>query len=332
MIDKQPKYEFNSVFAEFITNYLSLKIALGEKIVSPGNVLRQFDRYCCDVKITRPVLDKETVENWLMQKQGEGISTHAHRLSTLKGFAEYLSSINVSVTWHPKPGYAGRQQRYIPYIFTKEEIKRIFIVADTLLKPYGNSQFHLIFPTILKVLYGCGLRISEALALKVKDVDLEQGFLLIQNTKFGKSRKVPVSNSLLKTLRLYNKVNANLIGFYNENYFFPTARGERYSTRTVYDKFRQVLWSSGIPHQGKGKGPRVHDLRHTFAVHSLQQHIERGTDIYVALTSLKVYLGHGKITATEYYLRLTAEVFPDFLQRAESISTQVIPKAVQYEE
>ena len=84
--------------------------------------------------------------------------------------------------------------------------------------------------------------------------------------------------------------------------------------------------------QGKGKGPRVHDLRHTFAVHSLQQNIEMGKDIYTSLTGLMVYLGHSKISSTEYYLRLTAEVFPDFLERADSICAKAIPGVTRYEE
>ena len=130
----------------------------------------------------------------------------------------------------------------------------------------------------------------------------------------------------------YSAAHAAHIGIDADSWFFPNAMGECYSPRTFYDKFRQILWQAGISHQGKGKGPRVHDLRHTFAVHSLQQNIEMGKDIYTSLTCLMVYLGHSKISSTEYYLRLTAEVFPDFLERADSICAKAIPEVTHYEE
>ena len=196
---------------------------------------------------------------------------------------------------------------------------------------YGKSRFNVVFPTVIRILYGCGLRISEALALRVEDVDLENGFIFVNAGKFGKDRKIPISKSLLQRLRKYYKENVDFIGVTSDNWFFPNAKGECYSQRTVYDKFRQILWIAGISHQGKGKGPRVHDLRHTFAVHALQQNIEQGKDIYTSLTGLMVYLGHGKITSTEYYLRLTAELFPDFLKRADKVCARAIPEVVCYE-
>ena len=182
------------------------------------------------------------------------------------------------------------------------------------------------------MLYACGLRVSECLHLKVKDVNLIDGFLFIKSAKFEKDRKLPISDSLLVYLRKYYTANSELIGIEAENWFFPNSKGECYSQRTVYDKFRMVLWQAGISHQGKGKGPRVHDFRHTFAVRALAQIVEKDKDIYTSLTGLMVYLGHSKISSTEYYLRLTAEVFPDFLKRADSVSAYAIPEVVSYEE
>lgn len=332
MIRHEPEYEFHSVFAPYIQDYLALKASLDEKCVVHGNILRQFDRYCCEERIEKPLLSEMLVSNWLITKCGEKQSTHGTRVSAMNCFSGYLNSVGQEVDWHPLPGYTSRNFRYAPYIYTKDELTRVFKSADSLHKPYGKSQFHLVFPAVLRVLYGCGLRVAEALELRVKDVDLENGFLFIQTAKFGKSRRIPISDSLLSYLRNYMQSNVSLIGMGCDNYFFPNTYGECYSQRTVYDKFREILWKSGIPHQGKGKGPRVHDFRHTFAVHALQQNVEQGKDIYVALTGLMVYLGHSKITSTEYYLRLTAEIYPDFLQRADAVCAQVIPEVVQYEE
>lgn len=332
MIQHKPVYEFHSVFASSIYKYLALKEALGEKITSPGNILRQFDRYCMSIDLQEPILTLELAENWFLTKADEKQSTRSHRVSALWCFARHFSAEGGEVTWKPNIGYAGRQNRYVPYIYTKAEVKNIFAAADAMPKSCKKSRFNVIFPAIIRALYGCGLRISEALALKVKDVDLENGFIFVYAGKFGKDRKVPMSDSLLQYLREYYRENVDFIGIPSDEWFFPNAKGECYSQRTVYDKFRQILWIAGISHQGKGKGPRLHDLRHTFAVHALQQNIEQGKDIYTSLTGLMVYLGHGKITSTEYYLRLTAEFFPDFLERADKVCARAIPEVVRYEE
>ena len=332
MIQRQPEYHFHSVFSEMISDYLDLHKALGEKAAASGNILRQFDRYCCEQGVHKPLLSSSLVSNWLETTANEKANTHGSKISVMNCFRKHLLSKGFEVEWTPVPGYTRSNQRYVPYIYTKEEIARILRNADSLPQPSGKSQFHLVLPAVIRVLYGCGLRISEALSLRVRDVDLENGFLTIHNAKFDKSRRIPVSESLLSYLRNYQCRNAILIGDDEDGFFFPNAYRERYSQRTVYDKFREILWMSGIPHQGRGNGPRVHDLRHTFSVHALQQNVEQGKDIYVALTALMVYLGHSKISATEYYLRLTAEVFPDFLAKADAICGKAIPGVVQYEE
>lgn len=332
MIPHKPVYEFHSVFAPSIREYLAIKEALGEKTTLPGNTLRQFDRYCSSISLEDAELTPDLAENWFLTKAGEKPETRASRVSVLWCFARHFSAGGGYVTWQPAPGYAGRRKRYAPYIYTKAEVENILSAADSMPESYGSSRFHAVFPAVIRVLYGCGLRIAEALTLKIKDVDLENGFIFVHAGKFGKDRKVPVSDSLLQYLREYRSKNGDFIGINPDGWFFPNAKGEYYSQRTVYDKFRQILWTAGIPHQGKGKGPRVHDLRHTFAVHALQQNVEKGKDIYTSLTGLMAYLGHGDITSTEYYLRLTAEVFPDFLERADKVCAKAIPEVIRYEE
>lgn len=331
MIPSKPHYEFNSVFSDLICEYLDYRENLGEKIVVSGNTLRQFDRYCSSQKICEPILTSILVSDWLNTKAGEKASTHASRIAVMNCFKNFLVQKGLQSDWEPTPGYTSRTQRYTPYIFTHDEIQKILKTADSLPKPKRNSQFHIVFPAVLRILYGCGLRVSEVLSLKMRDVDLKNGFLYIRNAKFDKSRRIPISDSLLNYLRSYQYKNEFLISQNEDGFFFPNAYKECYSQRTVYDKFREVLWKSEIPHQGKGKGPRVHDLRHTFSVHSLQQNIDQGKEIYVALTALMVYLGHSKISSTEYYLRLTAEVYPDFLKKADTMCAKAIPEVIRYE-
>lgn len=330
MIARERRFTFGSVFDPYIREYIENRKSLGFKFVVESGVLRQFDRYCQSVGCSTVSITRELVEGWISTKPDDRPSTRSHRICTLKGFCGYLSAVNQIVSWHPGPGYCSvsSRSRYTPYIFTHEEMQRIFEKADCLPKPRG-SMFHVVFPTVLRMLYSCGLRVSEALKLCIKDVDMEHGFIFVHDTKFEKSRRLPISASLQIVLEKYKK--ANSIGFGEDDFFFPNAKGEMYSQRTVYDKFRAILWQSGIPHQGLGKGPRVHDLRHTFAVHSLQKCTQEGMDVHVLLPVLAAYLGHGKITATEHYLRLTAEVYPDFLQKAGTLTGKAIPEVTTYE-
>ena len=185
-------------------------------------------------------------------------------------------------------------------------------------------MFHIIFPAILRLLYGCGLRISEALTLKLNDVDLTAGIIVIQDSKNGNSRQTPLSESLRTFLAVYQTKMGTRIK--PDGYFFPNAKGEQYSQRTTYDKFREILWQCRIPHTGKG--PRVHDIRHTFAVHTLNHWSMEGRDCYIPLPVLAAYLGHKNISATEKYLRLTAEVFPHILEQMQTINDVAIPGVI----
>lgn len=331
MIYRKPAFEFNSVFAFQIRDYIELREAFGAKFRVQSGILRQFDQYCVHLGVHTAVLDANLANDWLTTKRGEKPSSHSHRISTLKCFAKYLASVGKEVSWFPHPGYAGRCYRYVPYIYTREEVAHILDVADNLPKPGRRSMFHLVFSTVLKVLYCCGLRISEALALRVKDVDLESGFIFVECGKFENSRHLPISISLLESLRKYRVSNQAQIGVDADGFFFPNTHGEQYSQRTVYDKFRTVLWKSGIPHQGRGKGPRVHDFRHTFAVNSLQKTIQAGIDPYVSMPVLMAYMGHSNLSSTEYYLRLTADIFPDFLEKADKVCAATIPEVCSYE-
>ena len=329
---RKPVFEFNSVFAPYIRNYIELRESLGSKFRVQSGLLRQFDRYCVAQNYDVAVLGDQIANDWFAISCGEKESSRTHRISTLKLFAEYLRSIGIEAPWIPRPGYCSRKRRYIPYIFAENEVRRILAAADSLPKPTGKSMFHLVFPAILRVLYGCGLRVTEVLSLRLKDIDLKEGFIHVEQAKFDNHRYLPISESLKSALNIYACANSRLIGIDADGFFFPNALREQYSQRTVYDKFRTILWKSGIPHQGKGKGPRVHDLRHTFAVHSLRKNIQAGQDMYVALPVLMTYLGHGKLSSTEYYLRLTAEIFPDFLEKADTVCAAMIPEVAIYED
>jgi integrase len=180
-------------------------------------------------------------------------------------------------------------------------------------------------PEIFRLLYGCGFRLGEVLHLRVQDVDLDQGILTVRQGKGGKDRFVPPASSLVQRLRTY----AEGLGHRPpEAFFFPAPHGGPWSLRTVYALFRQLLLQCRIPHGGRGKGPRVHDLRHGFAVHTLLRWYHEGADLDAKLPLLATYLGHQHLSGTQRYLHLTAELFPEIVARVDAAFGEVIPGRV----
>jgi len=144
-----------------------------------------------------------------------------------------------------------------PYIFRHHEIKKIVEAADRIAPEINAYMRHLIMPEVFRMLYCCGMRVSEVLHLRFSDVDLSAGILTVRRGKFDKDRLVPLATSLTARLRKY----ASALGERGAKaIFFPAPDGGPYSKRTVYGIFRRLLRDSGIPHGGKGKGPRLHDL------------------------------------------------------------------------
>ena len=207
------------------------------------------------------------------------------------------------------------QSSFVPYIFSHSEIVRLFAAADGL--PYTpiSPQRVYVMSLLFRMLYGCGLRISEALNLVMADVDLDQGILYIRNSKFGKERLVPMSESL--TFRCFQYVSNVGKHRKDEAAFFQTPCGGHYASGTILYAWRQTLYCAGISYGGKGKGPRIHDLRHTFAVHCLQKWVEAGEDLNAKLPYLSAYMGHAGLYSTQQYLRLTAEAFPHIVSAME---------------
>ena len=193
---------------------------------------------------------------------------------------------------------------FTPYIFTKDEIGSILYFADRIgpnRNKFINTPF--IYPAVIRVLYGCGLRIGEALTLLCDEVDLNNGVITIRNGKNNVSRLVPISDSLREYLFYYD----SRVQRGTNPYFFPALRGERYSDVTIRNTFRKLLRKAGIGPLPSGLFPRIHDLRHTFCVHALEQMVTKGMDPYCSLPALSTYVGHKGIESTETYLRLTKQ-------------------------
>ena len=184
-----------------------------------------------------------------------------------------------------------------------------------------NTPF--IYPAVFRLLYACGTRVGETLSLKTDDVNLEEGIITLYNGKNKVSRMIPMSDSLTKYLRMYN----NRVDRTDGNpFFFPARHGEHYSPTTIRNTFRKILQQAGIRQLSNGSYPRIHDLRHTYAVHALELSISKGMDPYCSLPALSTYMGHKGIESTEYYLRLTKQYFINVLNCTQEQADTIFPE------
>jgi integrase/recombinase XerD len=323
------KQEFQSTLSTPIEGYIAEKQAVGYKFEKGIAMLKRFDSFVYSRSLKENELTKQIVMEWTARKSNETNSTQCGRISLLRGLAIYMNRVGYSSYVYPKAMITVDRYAYIPYIFSGDEMRRIFKICDDYSMSDTTPNRHLVLPLLLRLLYGCGLRISEALHLTLNDVDLNRGILHIRDTKFNKERMVPMADSLTKRCREYCKTAD--IGKLGNIYFFPSPFGGHYSDSTVYKLFRDVLRQAGISHLGRGKGPRIHDLRHVFAVNCLKKWVMEKRDLNNCLPYLSAYLGHEDLRGSQRYLRLTADLYPDITSKIEKTCSYIIPEVALYE-
>jgi integrase len=286
-------------------------------------ILRRFDAFLYQHELQQCELPKSLSWQWLAKQPQESANTQRSRISVVRQFAMFLCRMGHPADVPDRSMAARATTEFAPRILTHDEVRRLLDAADSL-EPVAHTPIrHIVMPELFRLLYGCGLRLNEVLTLRVKDVDLIQGVLRINDAKFRKDRLVPPALPLVQRLQKY----AGKIGDPPDDaYFFPSPRGGRSSPSSVYWMFRELLMRCRIAHGGRGQGPRVHDLRHTFAVHTLVRWYREGADLQARLPVLAAYLGHASIEGTQQYLHLTAELFPEIVVRSDLAFGDVIPR------
>jgi integrase len=322
---KVKEYEYYGVLAPFCKALVDEKRAVGYKYKTEAELLSRFSYFTKSFDISPMTLPREVVKAWIAPRPMESDRTRYARFSIVKILADYMARTGYQA-YIPMPCEARKMHKtFVPYIFTNDEIRLLFDAVDSMKVNYRTSapRRHLVLPVLFRILYCCGLRVTEVTQLLGEDVNLNNGILTIRKTKFSKNRYVPMSKELTDFCADY--AQTRLIGE-PVDWFLPARDGGYYCDRSVYTAFRELLYRAGIPHGGRGKGPRVHDLRHTFAVHCLQQWVKRGEDITTALPYLREYLGHINLRATEQYLRMTAEVYPEISALVQEKYGYIFPR------
>jgi integrase len=300
---------------QYRSQFVELKHASGVDYRRGAEHLNKFltsiDEYLTDAC----ELPKAAVLAWNSRRRNEHVKTQQQRVNTVRAFAEYLNT--KGITAYVCPRLRTNSSNYVPYIFSNDELSRLFYAIDNRPNIVRGLKNWYIMPMLFQTLYACGLRVSEVVNLRKCDVDLDDGVLTILATKFHKDRLVPVNKDFLVRLKEYS--DKHMLNRDSISPFFPTSTGRFYSAHSVYTAFRRFLWDAGISHGGKGRGPRVHDFRHTFAVHCLRKWVKAGDDLTAAVPYLAAYLGHTHLRHSQVYLRLTADMYPDIVAKTEKM-------------
>lgn len=296
---------------------------MGLKYGEEERLMRTFDRLSMKYDCIKG-LSKELVLAFIEKQPHWKRSTQEKRIIMIRKIAIFLNTHSVSAYVCGIDKLLKTDEYFTPYIFSCDEIGKILKAADSETQARCFDRNHLFYPVIFRLLYCCGLRISEALNLRIRDVDLQNKLISIKNSKNHKDRNLPITDDLAFRLNVYFQTIHPV--YHDDDFFFEPPRGGQYDKTTVYHHLRDILFKCGISHGGREKGgPRLHDLRHTFCVHSLRQFLNDGVDYHAALPLLCAYMGHSTLSATGKYLRLTAEAFPEISKTLESMYGSLVP-------
>lgn len=322
---------YNSIYGLHIKQFIDMKLKLGYKYRTFSSIFTQLDRVAEQAKETSPGITKEFARNWYERLPNEGEFYRYRRVRLLAQFSSYLCDLGIESYISKLPPYP--KTTFVPYIYSQKEIGLLFKVCDELrLRRTTMKSCLICFPALIRLLYSTGLRIGEALALKNEDVNLEENYLLIKDNKNGRERVIPISASLGDVLKEYVSYRDRYpLRKSRTGYFFVKLNGRKCDCSSIHEKFKECLKKADIPYIGRGQGPRLHDLRHTFAVTSLASMAEAGIDLYASLPVLSNYLGHQTIDSTNHYVRLTSNMYPGLLKDIDAVCLDVFPKFKHYE-
>ena len=310
--------------ADAITALVAEKRAVGYKYHAEQQVLARFEAFSRGEFPGLETLTEASVQAWIVAARRRGVkpATLQGLAAPVRELARWLGRRGVAAYLLPRPrcpGRPGTSRTSTPTGSWRRCSRRPTAATTAAQVPLR----HLVMPVLFRTIYACGLRCSEARLLRVDDVDIDAGVLQIRDAKGGKDRQVPVSEPLRARLAGYHAQARRTAG--PADWFFPGRPGQPLTLGNVEHNFRRFLWQARISHGGRGHGPRVHDLRHTFAVNNLRFWFAQGQDVGALLPVLQTYMGHSSLADTAYYLHLTAESYPDITARVQQAIGDIVP-------
>jgi len=305
---------FQSVFAGRLALYLELRRSLGFRCQDPAFFLQSFDTYACQRNHTGP-LTQELALSFALSNPKNSTNYCARRYQVVRHFSEYLAIYDPTTPLLGPKALPHSQARTPRHIYTDEELEHILDEARRV-SP-NNPVRGLTFHAMIGLAASSGLRIGEAVGLDRVDVDLKTGMLVVRQSKFGKSRLVPLHSTTLEVLRSYAAVRDVSFPDCKDEAFFVHSGLRRYAKNTLQRVFAGLAFRAGL-RGPKGRGPTFHDLRHRFAVKCLVTWYKAGIDVQGMLPALATYMGHVHYSDTAYYLKATAELLALAAERYQS--------------
>lgn len=304
---------------DLVDDLVAVRHAGGYTFKIPERVLRQFVDHCRREGYPDGSITKEAIDGFLYGRHLRPstvrrnevvlrkLAAHAHAA----GWGAYTPALATHVRVRHQP----------PYVFTDDEVARLFTAIDS--QPMSSfTNKAMVDPVLFRALYGTGVRISEALNLTLSDVDTRAGTLTIRHSKNGAGRTIPITERLAATLDSYIAA-AHPAPEPGDHVFYARAPGRPINQASIYIRFRGYLADAGIPHFTGG--PHPHSLRHGFAVTNLRHWAAVGADLATTMPYLACYMGHSDLRGTQYYLRLTADAYPEVMAKAQLRFGYVIP-------
>lgn len=299
-------YLFQSPLANRLTTFFEMRRALGRCEKSDSRLFRYIDQFLIERLRPGEAITEKVAEQWMKHLEPLSVGTRINRTCVFRQFCRYLSHFDGRTSLLHR-SFLPRRTRPAPYIYSLQQVRLILAAARQIGPP--SSLRPEVIATLLGLLYATGLRIGEALKLTLGDVDLERRVLRIRQTKFKKSRDVPLSLSTAKALESYLH-KRRTAGFST----VPTAPvfvnpKERVVSKTaVHTQFMEIMRGLGLRDPAGEKGPRLHDFRHSFAVQRLAAWYREKADLSAKLPLLTIYMGHSTVICTQVYLQATAEL------------------------
>ena len=306
---------------DLVEAYIDYKRSLGMRLRSQAAVLRSYCRHLGDICV-----EEVKAESVLAFVAGTGpVTTRWFETYTvLAGLYQYAISCGFT-TKSPLPvTLPHRPPPFAAYVYTVDELERLLAATD-LLQSVLSPMLALTMRTTLLLLYGTGMRIGETLSLTLQDVDLGEHLITVRDTKFFKTRLVPIGPRLGKALRHYHSCRCTLpLPAGANSAFLATHTGIHLNYKRVNKLFCRIREAAGIRRQGARYQPRLHDIRHTAAVHRVIGWYRAGANVQALLPKLATYLGHLDIRSTQCYLSMTSELLQEASFRFERYANQEV--------
>jgi integrase/recombinase XerD len=297
---------------EEIDNYLSVRRSLGYKLKRAERFLHDFASFL--EQSGSATITTDLAVEWAMRPTNADQSWWAARLRPIRVFAKHQHAIDPLTEIPPDDILTQQSRRAEPYLYTEDEIVALQQAARTIRPPLGQVTYE----TLIGLLAVTGVRVGEAINLDCDDVDWSEGLILVRQAKFNKTRRLPLHPSTMDALRHYQQIRNKRCLKPSTAAFFVSTTGTRLLYENVQRCFHALTQQVGIVARNERCRPRIHDLRHRFAVTTLIHWYRDGYNVDAELPKLSTYLGHASPSSTYWYLTATPELMGLAAQRLEA--------------